>query len=312
MTVATDDLAEMAPDRPAPVLNRTRPYYWSVRRELWENRSLHIAPLAVAAVALLGFMISTIGMPERRRGVLALDPVRQVIDVSQPYDFVAVAIIFTMGIVAVTYCLGALHGERRDRSVLFWKSLPISDLTTVLAKATVPFVVLPVIAIGVILAMQLLMLVWSFFVLLLSGVNPFTPLPLAQMAVVLVYGLVTQILWQAPVYGWLLLVSAWARRAPFLWAVLPPLALCMLEKVAFNTHYLATVLGHRLGGGHSEAFVTSTHLAVHKGTPHFPVLGVADLDPAKFLSSPALWVGLVICAACLAGCVWFRRRREPI
>ncbi len=108
----------------ADATNRTRPLYWSVWRELWENRSIYIAPLAVAGVVLLGFMISTYGMPERRRGVLLMDPAKQRALISEPYDAAAMMLIFTVFIVGVFYCLDALYGERRDRSILFWKSLP--------------------------------------------------------------------------------------------------------------------------------------------------------------------------------------------
>src|SRR4029077_3603918 len=107
-----------------------RPLYWSVRRELWENRSIYIAPLIVAVVVLFGFLLSTIGLPERRRAVLLLDPAKARAAIDMPYNVAAMMLIFTASIVGVFYCLDALHGERRDRSILFWKSLPVSDLTT--------------------------------------------------------------------------------------------------------------------------------------------------------------------------------------
>src|SRR5258707_627362 len=134
----------------------SRPFYWSVRRELWENRSLYVAPLIVAVVVLFGFLISTIGMPERRQGVLSLDPAHQRAMIGMPYDVAAMMLIFTAFIVGVFYCLDALHSERRDRSILFWKSLPVSDLTTVLSKASVPFVILPLIIFGTVVLVQFL------------------------------------------------------------------------------------------------------------------------------------------------------------
>ena len=98
--------------------NGTRPLRWSVWRELWENRSIYIAPLSVAVVVLFGFMISTYGMPERRRGVLLMDLAKQRALISEPYDVAAMMLIFTVFIVGVFYCLDALYGERRDRSIL--------------------------------------------------------------------------------------------------------------------------------------------------------------------------------------------------
>src|SRR5437773_5399331 len=121
----------------------TRPFQWSVRRELWENRSIYIAPLIVAMVVLFGFLISTIGLPERRRAVLLLDPGKTRAAIKAPYTIAAIMLILTAFIIGVFYCLDALYGERRDRSILFWKSLPVSDLTTLLSKATIPLVILP-------------------------------------------------------------------------------------------------------------------------------------------------------------------------
>src|SRR5712675_3421889 len=129
---------------PAP-----RPLRWSVWRELWENRSIYIAPLAVAVVVLFGFMISTYGMPERRRGVLLMDLAKQRALISEPYDVAAMMLIFTVFIVGVFYCLDALHGERRDRSILFWKSLPVSDFTTVLSKVSIPLLVIPLLSFAI-------------------------------------------------------------------------------------------------------------------------------------------------------------------
>src|SRR3989475_13297422 len=113
----------------------TRPMYWSVRRELWENRSIYIAPLAVAAVFMLGFLISLIGLPHSMRALAALDAAHQPAVLARPYSHAAMLLILIAFIVGVFYSLDALHGERRDRSILFWKSLPVSDLTTVLSKA---------------------------------------------------------------------------------------------------------------------------------------------------------------------------------
>ena len=70
----------------------TRPFYWSVWRELRENRSIYIAPLIVAAIEVFGFAISAIGLAERRRAVFLLDPLRQRASVEPPYDIAAIMI----------------------------------------------------------------------------------------------------------------------------------------------------------------------------------------------------------------------------
>src|SRR5438309_7448629 len=180
-----------------------RPLCWSVWRELWENRSIYIAPLSVAVVVLFGFMISTYGMPERRRGVLLMDLAKQRALISEPYDVAAMMLIFTVFIVGVFYCLDALYGERRDRSILFWKSLPVSDLTTLLSKATIPLVVLPLVTFAIVVVTQVVMLLWTSVLLISHGMSPASTwkyFPLFQNSLVLLYGLAAIALWHAPIY----------------------------------------------------------------------------------------------------------------
>ena len=292
--------AQRIPAAPSP----TRPFYWSVRRELWESRSIYVAPLAVAAVFLFGFLISLVRLPEQMRVAVALDLQKQQEALVQPYDFAALAIMATSFIVGLLYCLDALSGERRDRSLLFWKSLPVSDRTAVLAKASIPLVVIQLLAFAITVVTQGIMLLLSTAVLVGNGLGATTlwaQVPLLHMWFMLLYHYVTvHALWYAPIYAWLLLVSAWARRAPFLWASLPVLAICMVEKLAFNTAHFVTLLEHRLGGA-PEAVVSTA-----RGMPIDPM---AHLTPVAFLSAPGLWIGLAFAAVCLTAAIRLRRNR---
>src|SRR5437667_4853213 len=247
-------------DRPAT----PQPFYWSVRRELWENRSIYVAPILVAVVELFGFFISTIGLPERRRAVLLLDPAKARAAIEAPYDVAAIMLILTAFIVGVFYCLDALYGERRDRSILFWKSLPVSDFTTVLSKAIIPLAILPAIIFVVVVATQFCMLLISSAVLVRSGLagTTWANFNLLRESVVLLYGLIVIALWHAPIYGWALLISGVARRATFLWAVLPPLAIGIFEKVTFNTSYFTWMLKNRFFGAGDTAFVFQMHRSI--------------------------------------------------
>ena len=292
-------------------LSATRPMYWSVRRELWENRSIYIAPLAAAAVGMLAFLVG-FGAPHSMHAHAALDPAQQRGMLIMPYGHAAWLLILTAFIVAVFYSLDALHGERRDRSILFWKSLPVSDLTTVLSKASIPLVVLPLLVFAITVILHLIMLAMNTAAVLMSGGSAATlwaQLPLFQMQLVLLYGVTVLALWHAPLYAWLLLVSGWARRATFLWAVLPPLAVVVFERIAFRTSYFGSLLGERLIGFAVYAFALHTP----EGTlvdPHF--IPLAQITPGKFLSTPGLWIGLALAAAFLAAAVRLRRYREPI
>jgi ABC-2 type transport system permease protein len=285
----------------------TRPLYWSVRRELWENKSVYVAPLAAAAVLLFGYAISTITLPRRVQALQALDPGRQSATITMPYNVIAGLVFVTAFIVAVFYCLDALHGERRDRSILFWKSLPVSDRTAVLAKASIPLVVLPLVVFAIVVAAHVFILALS--TLVLAGNGPglatlWTHVRVSQTAVALLYALAATSLWHAPLYGWLLLVSAWARRSAFLWAVLPPLAVAVFERIAFQSSYFGRWLAWRLAGWFTQGFVTRV-----KGTAVEPL---AAMTPGKLLTTPGLWAGLLFAALFLFAAVRVRRRREPI
>jgi len=270
--------------------------YWSVRRELWENRSITLAPLSVAAALLVGFQVSIVRQPERVRA-----------DVLAPFSVAAGLLSITAFLVGAFYCLDALHGERRDRSILFWKSLPVSDLTTVLSKASVPLVVLPFLTAPVVVLTQLVMLVISLAPLVQGGgvASYWARLPLFQSWVAMLYSLAAMALWHAPVYGWLLLVSGRVRQAAFLWAVLPPVVLSVVERVAFGTMYLSAFFTDRLTGWYTRGFVLP-----RPGAPALEPL--AAMTPVRLLHAPALWGGLVFAAAFLAAAVRLRRYREPI
>src|SRR5438552_7753873 len=284
---------------PAAV-SAARAMYWSIRRELWENRSIYIAPLIAAVVFLFGFVINTFSM---RRSIAAspLDPAQQHDLLATRYELSGALIMGTALIVGIFYSLDALYGERRDRSILFWKSLPVSDLTAVLSKLTIPVVILPLLSFAISLATQFIMLLLSSVILAGSGVNIaalWTEVSFFHVPVVPLYHLLTvHGLWYVPFYGWLLFVSAWAPRGPFIWAFLPPFVISGLEKVAFNTtHFLALLQDRLVGPGDA--------MAPHSAPNDF----MATLAPQlHFFSTPGLWIGLALAAVFLFVAVRLRR-----
>lgn len=287
-------------------ISASQAFYWSVRRELWENRSIYLAPLAVAGIALFAFSVSsTLGIWEP---ALRLDPARSYEAVAAPYNIAAGLMMLTGIIVSVFYCLDALYGERRDRSILFWKSLPVSDVTTVLAKASIPLVLIPLIAFVLTVATQWLMLLVSSGVLLVSGqsvVALWTKLSIFRMWSLLLYHLFTaHAIWPAPVYCWLLLVSGWSRRATLLWAAVPVVAIAGVEGIVFRTAHFAALVGSRLMGDTSTMAVT--------GGEVFPMGPTTHITPGMFLGNQGLWIGLALAAAFLAGAVRLRRHQGPI
>jgi ABC-2 type transport system permease protein len=177
-----------------------------------------------------------------------------------------------------------------------------------LSKAFIPLVVLPCVVIVAAIIMQFIMLSAGSAVLLANGPSPsalWLHWPAVQMSLGLVYFVVVVTLWYAPIYGWLLMVSAWARRMRFLWAVLTPIGISVVERIAFDTSYFGSLMNYRLKGFVPEAFAQPPRNSITMDP-------LALITPAKFLGTPGLWLGLVVAVAFLAASVWLRREREPI
>lgn len=291
-----------------PVLTATRPFYWSLRRELWENRSISLGPLVITLLVMVASLIHLLGLPERLGSTPT--PEAQQGLLARPFSLAPAPIMLTAFLIGFFYCLDALYGERRDRSILFWKSLPVSDRITVLAKASIPLFVLPLYAFLLSVATVTLLLLASLVILSSSavGVAPlFAELAFFERILVMFYGLAVHTLWFAPIYCWLLLVSAWARRPPLLWVVLPPVVILVVERIALGSSLFLALLKYRISGAMSLAFDPAPKPSVH---------GVVErawqLEPLRFLSSPGLWIGLVFAAVCLVLAARLRRSRERL
>jgi ABC-2 type transport system permease protein len=288
------------------VIPPARRFYWAVRRELAESRWVWLAPAGVAALFLVGFVINAGHVWMRVGAAFSAHTHDAATGLTQAFDIAAALLMLTTMVVGAFYSVDALYGERRDRSILFWKSMPVSDNITVLAKASIPIVFVPVIAFAIAVVLQFLMLVVSSTALAAAGGNVASlwTLSFPRMSLLLLYHLVTAHgLGPAPLYAWLLMVSAWARRAPLVWAVVPPIALAFFEKVTFNTTYFAKVVLERVTGTGMEAYTMP-------GT--FPTNPMTHLTPLRLLSSADLWISLAVTALFLVAAIQLRRRSEPV
>jgi ABC-2 type transport system permease protein len=273
-----------------------------IRREFWEHRPLWIAPLVVSACLLLISVViaGQITLPEFETR-LETGPNAVGAQTFFKSGILVGVLLFQFMLAAIVvgfYVLDSLYAERKDRSILFWKSLPVSDASTVLSKFAVASVVMPL---GVFLLAGVTSLLAAGIVTLRAdGLAPHvwdTALWLRAYGTFFV-ALIAGMLWYTPVIAYLMLVSAWARGSVFMWAFLPPFGLALLEGYAFGSHYVAEFLRYRLG------FPVSIFLeAKPDGTmPHLNVLG--------FLGSPALWFGMVAAALLLFGAIRIRRFRD--
>jgi ABC-2 type transport system permease protein len=320
MNAATETSESFAAPATAP--RPVRPFYWSVRRELWENRSLIIAPAVAGAIVLLALIARSMHLSGDIEMFSALPADRQAPMVSLVFSGIAFVITMVMNVTVFFYALDALQAERKDRSVLFWKSMPVSDTTTVLSKVFTALVVSGAIVTVVTLVTQLGVLLLATVILMFSGASPgsiWNNLQLFELTVTGIYAQIVMGLWYAPVIGWLLLVSAWAKRVTILWAVFTPIALAVFERVAIGTHYVRDMLAYRLRDGLQTAFTPASERSVEVIMGKGPVDGnlampgsLSSLDPVGFLTNPWLWVGLVVAAGLVAAAIWMRRYREPI
>src|SRR5581483_4709303 len=212
-----------------------------IRREFWEHRALWIAPLAVAALVMLG---AVIGHASIGSDTAAADP-------SMRQGLFGVALLLfgvpqwiTLSVILWFYSVDCLYAERKDRSILFWKSMPVSDLETVLSKFLVAGLIVPL---GVFVLTSLTSLlfcaVWALRGRFDPGVvNLWDTGTWLHVQALTFVGVLATTLWYAPLTAYLLMLSAWARRNVSVWAIVPPLAAVIVEQIAFHTHHLRTVL----------------------------------------------------------------------
>jgi ABC-2 type transport system permease protein len=305
MNAQWDDVQQAVPVRTM----EPRPLLWSIRREIWENRSVYMAPLIVTAVVLFATLAqTTMSVPKKIRTIDSVPAAKRHATISKPYSLAPAPIMFSTILVGMFYCLDALYGERRDRSILFWKSLPVSDGTAVLSKVAIPMTILPAIGFVLGMATQIVILVQNSLLLAGHRLDPgilWREMHYPQEFLIAAYGLTAFTLWHAPIYAWLLLVSAWARRAPILWAVMPWIALMAIEKIIFGTFAVGNLIKYRFGGAMGIAF-----MGVEKQGGAIDHL--SQLSPVRYLTTPGLWAGWLFAAACLGVAVRLRRNREPI
>ncbi|WP_262689441.1 hypothetical protein [Kordiimonas aestuarii] len=208
--------------------------------------------------------------------------------------------------------LGALYEERRDRSILFWKSMPVSDWQEVLAKFFAPLVVAPLAFLGVAVAAQLLIALFLSILMVFQGGPVMDLWPLGLMIAswfsVLSHYLVSMI-WALPLLAWVLFVSAYASRMPFLWAILPPFIIMVVEEIFLDSSIIARWVGTHLGGWQDGAF---RHISDDFNGPRELLTAIVNgmqwHSVSYSLTNPQFWLGIVIAGGFLWGAVELRKR----
>lgn len=332
---------------PTTAISPLRTFGWLLRREFWEHKGgFFWAPIWAGGISLLLTAMGFIFAEVASRKMLAAgkeatntfvingldlssitaqmdaDDLQKLADgISMSMASAMLWPMLVLGFVVFFYCLGSLYDERKDRSILFWKSLPLSDRDTVLSKLVSALVVAPALAVAVgIVCMIAFMLLLSGFVLLHNG-NPITLLwspgsLLANVGIALA-SLPIYALWALPSAGWLLLCSAWARSKPFLWAImLPVFAGVFLSWFDFMSSaklgsgwFWKNVVAHALGGvfpGSWIGVMDKTNVTTLVGADYWAIVKAMY----SVLALPQLWIGAVAGAAMIGFAIRLRRQRD--
>ena len=284
-----------------------------ILREYWENRSFLIAPAIIAAVLVFSVMVLLITAQNLDLNIFqdlhlegdlsfsALNGMEQ-LELERAWRIVLLGLVMLPMLTGVFfvlffYVLGSLYNDRRDRSILFWKSMPVSDLQTVLSKVFSAFIVIPMITWGIAVLTQFLIMCMITITVWINGGAAWELVwaPSAIFKVVLydfAY-LLLLALWMAPVAGWLWFVSAVVKKGPFLVAVFVPLGIMFIEALIFHSRHFASLIMERLIG-----FFHAVERSIESGSPF------------SFMQQDGFWSGLLVCAVFVAIAIYIRRYRD--
>jgi ABC-2 type transport system permease protein len=294
-----------------------------IKREIWEHRSIWVTPAAIAVVTIL--MAATglaIGEGFRYAADMAIVGASNVGETERralltgALSGVTFLFVFAMWVLTVFYCLDSLYAERKDKSILFWRSLPITDTETVVSKLVVALLAIPgVTLVGIVVTQLANLVVMSIWV---SGKGGSPGHLLWDFGALFdIWGatlifLVTVPLWLSPFVGWFLFVSAFAKRSPLLVAFLPIVVVPMLERMILGTSYLAKAIFVRsakmplFGDISPEKLFDEERMAL--AAENVSLLSMIDIG--RFLLSPSLWTGLVVCGLFTTAAIYVRRYRD--
>jgi ABC-2 type transport system permease protein len=305
MNTETKDLRSAAPVSLSGTIGTRATLVTLIRREFWEHASLWRAPLIAAVLLALCAVPAHVGIDAHDLASVQQNRVA----IFTATQLLSLPLYLVMLIVLTFYVLDCLYAERKDRSILFWKSLPVSDGLTVLSKFLVAVAVVPlgVFVLGL-LTQLAFVAIWELRVA--AGNAPalitWDTLAWIRTAIVLFLCVLLGALWYAPVVAALLLVSAWARRAPMMWATLPLILAPILERIAFGTHYIGSFLRYRtVGIWHTLAAGGPPMVEAHRARGIDTLL--STLNFGRAFTSVDLWLGLVAAAVLLFVTIRVRR-----
>jgi ABC-2 type transport system permease protein len=284
---------------------------WLVRREFWENRAIWVIPAVFGALLILAALFGQVSIPK-------LNSPAEMHEAAGAFQVIVGAMFYVvMSVYATWYLLDCLYADRRDRSILFWKSLPLSDARTVLIKLLVGMILIPLVYF---VAADATALMGAFILSIRARASLGSALWQADVwwdiQVLWLYVIVVTAIWYLPIAGWLMLVSAWAKRAVMLWSILPPLVAYIFERVFFGTHVIGHTLTRRLMGLPMVAFNGAKHVWTQGSgvvdNNGLPVRVWNLINPSGFFTSAETWIGAAVGIVLIVGAIQLRMRRSEI
>lgn len=294
-----------------------------IKREFREHRAIYVTPIVIAIVVTLGVMAMLVFVSgfakELNIAIFGAQNIAGEVERKAALTgfFLSTSWFFlvALGILTAFYCLDSLYAERKDKSILFWRSLPITDAETVISKLVTAIVVIPLIAVvGIIVTHLVNLVVTSVWVMSKDGnalVLIWKSVPLLDNWTAALIVTLAGAIWMSPFVGWFLFVSAYTRRSPFLMAFLPLVVIPLLEGIFFRSKIFAEAVLDRGGiplfrTQELEAMIDSGHWRLSGEATNL----LTHIDLVKFITSPSLWGGMIVCGLFVTAAIYVRRYRD--
>ena len=291
-------------------------FFTMIRREIQEHKVAFIyAPFAVALV--LCFVIASVYFgitdiqtdefnfsteiydEEYQEAMLQASPEAKARVIRAGLIFLGLPILLTVGFGLLAYSLSTFADERKDRSLIFWRSMPVSDLTTVLSKLLFVIFIVPLLVLPNIVLLQSVAIVSASIYFVTNDIVSFGYLWTSYFIsdwFRIIFSLWAQALWSLPIFLWLMLAGTYARR-PVIGAAVPLVATIVLERIVFKTNEVLGFIENRLGfWSRADSFPIASE--------EIRVVDISDI--MLMLSTQAFWIGMIASAILVSGIVYTR------